>query len=55
MSQVQPFHSARPGETVYHNNNKCTEGNNVETYYLRPGTGGKKLCHHCDQLNKQGR
>jgi hypothetical protein len=55
MPTVNPWHSSRPGEEVYHNNTKCTEGNNIETYYRKPGTGGKKLCHHCAVLNNAGR
>ena len=43
MPKVQPWHSKRPGETVCHNNTVCTEGNNVETYYLAPGTGNAPL------------
>lgn len=30
MSKVSPFHSKRPGTKVHHNDNKCTEGNNIE-------------------------
>ena len=55
MSQVAPFHSARQGETVYHNNNKCTEGNNIESYNLRQGTGGLRLCEKCAKLNAEGK
>jgi len=55
MPQVSPWHSARQGETVYHNNTNCTEGNNIEKYYLRPGTGNKVLCTHCARLNASGK
>lgn len=55
MSKVRPWHSARPGELKYHNNSKCTEGNNIERYWWRSGTGGKRLCAHCQRLNAAGR
>src|ERR1051326_3555891 len=51
MALTFPWHSTRPGETVYHNNNACTEGNNIELYYFAAGDGGLKLCHHCAMLN----
>jgi len=54
MSQVNPFHSTRQGENVYHNNNRCTEGNNIERYYYAPGTGGLRLCSRCADLNARG-
>ena len=38
---------------VYHNNTKCTEGNNIEARNRRSGTGGKPLCQHCKSLNQQ--
>jgi hypothetical protein len=51
-----PWHSSRPGETVYHNNTFCKEGNNIEIYYRTPGTGfGLKLCTHCAMWNALGR
>lgn len=53
--KVSPFHSTRPGTTVHHNNDRCTEGNNIEYWYRASGTGGHPLCHHCAILNQQGR
>jgi hypothetical protein len=55
MSIIAAFHSSRPGEKVHHNNNKCTEGNNIETYNRKPGTGGLPLCEHCKRLNAEGK
>ena len=49
--KVAPFHSKKAGTTVHHNNNKCTEGNNIEAYNRRSGTGGHPLCQHCKRLN----
>lgn len=50
--QVRPFHSTRLGaRNVYHNNDACTEGNNIETRYLAFGTAGRPLCQHCAILS----
>jgi len=35
---------------VYHNNNKCTERNNIERRNLQKGRGGKRLCQRCKTL-----
>lgn len=48
MSKVAAFHSIR--EDVYHNQSACTEGNNIETRNRVSGTGGKRLCSHCERL-----
>jgi hypothetical protein len=53
--KVAPFHSSRPGETVHHDNNRCTEGNNIESYYKKSGTGGRPLCKHCERLDAEGK
>jgi len=50
MAKVSPFHSTRTGETVHHNNDSCTEGNNIEDRYKASGTGGRPLCAHCARL-----
>ena len=50
--KVIPYHSIQIGIEVYHNSNKCTEGNNIENRNRRPGTGGKRLCDHCKRLEK---
>jgi hypothetical protein len=48
--RVKPFHSSEP-TLVFHNNNKCTEGNNIEDRNWRAGEGGKRLCKRCRDLN----
>jgi len=53
--KVDPFHSKKPGTEVYHNNDKCTEGNNIESYNLVSGIGGLRLCERCKELNEQGK
>jgi hypothetical protein len=55
VTKVAPFHSNRPGETRHHDNDKCTEGNNIEQRYLTAGTGGRPLCSHCDKLDREGK
>jgi len=40
---------------VHHNNNQCKTGNNIESYNLQQGTGGKPLCKECADLNKAGK
>lgn len=51
MAITPPFHSTKPAlRQVYHNNTLCTEGNNIERYYLARGTDGRRLCEHCYRL-----
>lgn len=50
MAKVPPFHSKLPGTQVYHDNNQCTEGNNIEHRNRVPGTGGLPKCDHCKRL-----
>ena len=53
--KVSPFHSKLPSAHVYHNNNKCTIGNNIENENKVPGIGGKRLCKRCIRLNEQAK
>ena len=53
MSRVNPIHAK--DSNVYHNNNKCTERNNIERRNVKQGTGGKQLCDHCRRLNYEGK
>jgi hypothetical protein len=48
--KVQPFRSKLPGTDKHHNDNKCTEGNNIEAQNRISGTGGLPLCSHCKRL-----
>lgn len=50
MAKVNPFHSKRVGTEVHHDNDKCTEGNNIESYNRVPGTGGHPKCKNCKDL-----
>ena len=49
------FHSKLPGTKVYHNNNKCTLGDNIQPYNKVSGTGGLLLCDQCKKRNAQGK
>ncbi len=56
MPRKSPWHSSKPmTKNVYHDNTLCTEGNNIESYYLKAGTGGRPKCDHCARLDAQGR
>jgi hypothetical protein len=50
MAKVPAFHSKLPGTEVHHNDNKCTVGNNIESYNKVSGTGGLRLCSVCRDL-----
>ena len=53
MAKVEPFHSTKnPG--VYHVCSTCTEGNNIERQYRKPGTGGGRLCKNCQDRISNG-
>jgi hypothetical protein len=55
MTKVPAFHSSKTGTQVYHNNDKCYDGNNIESYYWTSGTGNLRLCQTCADLNAQGK
>ena len=50
MAKVSPFHSKLPGTNRYHDDNLCTEGNNIEPQNKVPGTGGHPKCARCKEL-----
>jgi len=52
---VSPFHSKRVGTDKHHDNNGCTEGNNIESYNRVDGTGGHPLCKRCRELKSEGK
>lgn len=49
MAKVAPFYS-RVQRDVYHDNDACTEGNNIEARNRVSGTGGLPQCAHCRRL-----
>jgi hypothetical protein len=52
MAKVSPWHSSRDSDRkVYHDETKCTEGNNIEDRYRKQGTGGRPKCEHCKKIS----
>jgi hypothetical protein len=52
MAKVTAFHSKlKTDRRVYHDNDKCTEGNNIEPRNRVSGTDGRPKCEHCARLN----
>lgn len=52
MAKKPPWHSKREiDRKVYHDDDKCTEGNNIESYNRVAGTGNRPKCEHCQRLN----
>lgn len=51
--KVSPFYSSESGTEVYHNNDKCTKGNNIESENITSGTGGLRLCEECENKNAE--
>jgi hypothetical protein len=54
MPKVPAFHS-KLKTGVYHDNSKCTVGDNIEPYNKVSGTGGYRLCDQCKDFNAQGK
>ena len=51
MAKVAAFHSVKPNDPqVYHDNDSCKEGNNIEKENKRPGTDGRRQCGNCAKL-----
>jgi hypothetical protein len=52
MAKVPAFHSTRRDDhKVHHDNDRCTEGNNIEPRYKASGTGGYPKCKRCAELS----
>jgi hypothetical protein len=50
------WHSIAPGvNKVYHNNKQCDKGDNIASKYKRAGTGGRRICERCAELNNKKR
>ena len=52
MAKVSPYHTATDENhygqrNVYHNDNKCPDGNRILPENLMSGTGNKPLCDWC--------
>jgi len=52
--RTQPWHSIKTGQTVYHDNTGCVDGDNIDPEDRREGTGGRPLCAHCLLLDIRG-
>ena len=50
MSKKAPWHSDE--SDVYHNNDDCNTGNNIERENLERGTGDNRLCKECARNNR---
>jgi hypothetical protein len=53
MTRKAPFHSEKPGDSVYHNNDQCEEAKKVEPFYRAEGTAGRPLCKTCAALDRR--
>jgi len=50
--KTSPWHSIKQTDRpVYHDDTACTEGNNIEPQNRRDGTGGRRKCDRCKELN----
>ena len=49
--KVSSFHSKLPGTDRYHDESRCTLGDNIEPYNKVSGTGGHPKCHLCKQIS----
>ncbi len=45
-----PWFSTRPGDGVYHDNDRCADGK-FPGLYRAEGTGGRPLCRECARLD----
>ena len=54
MAQGASWHSSKPNlANVYHNNDRCKNGNSIASRYCKQGTDSRPLCGHCKRLNEQ--
>jgi hypothetical protein len=52
MSKVAAWHSKRESDPkVYHDENTCTEGNNIETKNRVAGADGRPKCKRCKEIS----
>ena len=50
--KVSPFHSKRVWHrAVYHDESRCTEGNNIEPHNRVDGTGNRPKCDSCKEIS----
>ena len=52
MGKVPPIHSIKKTDRhVYHDDDQCTERNNIESDNRRSGTNGRPKCDRCKELS----
>lgn len=51
MTRRAPWHSERPGDLVYHDNDQCADGKAVPVLFRAEGTVGRPLCKACAKFN----
>jgi hypothetical protein len=50
--KAAPWHTKVPTvHPVYHDETRCTEGDNIESYNRVAGTGGRPKCHRCRDIS----
>ena len=50
--KTSPWHSKLPlDRRVYHDETRCTEGNNIEPRNRVAGTGSRPKCDHCRRIS----
>jgi hypothetical protein len=50
--KAKPWHSKTLWHrAVYHDETRCTEGNNIEPHNRVPGTGGRPKCDRCREIS----
>jgi hypothetical protein len=52
MAKKTPWHSTEPDTKVYHDNDECNTGNNIERENLAKGKGDRRECKECKRLGK---
>ena len=50
---MSAIHWHSKSSKVYHNNRRCEYGSKIKKKHKEFGTGGRKLCSRCKQLNKK--
>jgi hypothetical protein len=52
MAKTTAWHSRLIlDRNVYHDETRCTEGNNIEPRNRAAGTGNRPKCHHCRAIS----
>ena len=52
MPQTSPWHSTK--ENHYHDNTRCGPGSEIPAHNRVAGTGGKRKCTDCANLDSRG-